>query len=68
MCFGVISDDGNSGNFYSLILREFGPVGHFMTYFLRVIKFVLGVLYSEYGYSEGEGVDEEVFEVGALQK
>ena len=55
--FDAIFDDENFRKFYSLILREFGPIGDFGTYFHRVIKTVLGVVYSKYGYSEGECVD-----------
>ena len=53
VCFDVIFDDENFWNFYSLILREFGPVGRFGTHFHRVIKCVLGMLYSKNGFSDG---------------
>ena len=55
--FDAIFDDENFRKFCSLILREFGPVGHFGTHFYRAIKIVLEVVYAKYGYSEGEGVD-----------
>ena len=42
--FDAIFDDENFRKFYSLILREFGPIGDFGTYFHRVIKTVLGVV------------------------
>ncbi len=46
-------DDENFRKFYSLILREFGPIGDFGTHFHRVIKTVLGIVYAKYEYSEG---------------
>ena len=66
--FDAIFDDGNFRKFSGLILREFGPIGDFGTYFHRVIKTVLGVVYSKYGYSEGEWVDCQLFAVGTPQK
>ena len=53
MCFDAIFDDENFRKFYSLILREFGPIGYFGTHFHRAIKNVLEAVYSKYGYSEG---------------
>ena len=51
--FDAIFDDENFRKFYSLILREFGPIGRFGTHFHGVIKIVLEVVYAKYGYSEG---------------
>ncbi len=51
--FDAIFDDGNFRKFYSLIVREFSPIGRFGTFFHGVIKIVLEVLYAKYGYSEG---------------
>ena len=50
----AIFGDENFRKFYSLILRGFGPIGDFGTYFHRVIKTVLEVVFAKYGYSEGE--------------
>ena len=54
--FDAIFDDENFRKFYSLILREFGPIGCFGTHFHRVMKIVLEVVHAKYGYSEaGKG-------------
>ena len=38
VCFGVIFDDGNFGNFYSLIVREFSPIWAFWDAFSQSHK------------------------------
>ena len=53
VCFDAILGKKKFWKFYSQILREIGLKVGFGTHFRGVIKFVLGVLYSKYGYSEG---------------
>ena len=53
VCFDAILGKIFFSKFYSQILREIGLKVGFGTHFREVTKFVLGVLYSKYGYSEG---------------
>ena len=52
--FDVIFGYRNFSKIYSQFLREFGYIYNFGTHFCRVTEFVLEVLYSKYGYSEGK--------------
>ena len=50
--FDPIFADKNFRKFYILLLKEFGSTRYLGTHLRKVIKMVLEVVYSKYGYSE----------------